>query len=1223
MATVSQKSYGDLRPIRYKLKDKDRSLDLNVPAKYSTQQGNNFLEYDFLVNSNDVKIKNYTTNFLTDTKTEEDIFDLKFNSSLNNSFITTIQFDDKADQYLTLNKTGTSLSGYTALSALSTGDDNLANNQSFVIDLSGIEGRPSVCSIWTYDGNHKKYLALRGTNQTVIPELLFDTLVEGESMSRFMFDVILDSSSKKAILSFHESKAFDGAPAIKAAQWVVGTNDITNTLSALSGFNLPVLSAAAFTFTNYNTIDTNYSSKSNNFNYYSNGTEIDSVSSIPNQKHNFLFYNNYENNYLSGDEVYGNLSYFNLKNQISNNNHVNKRLPFAIPQQQRYYNSILNSEDREISEEDLKLSYNFYTAEYKFLPDRYTKFKLPDNISPFKTLNINDADFQGAGAYAAESPYFSDRIYKLLDESNNNKGNEENGSFLCSWLYDDGINGTWYDRYYFPKYTTPVATLTGSFDEKYTTVAAEISAARRLFDNNMYYYDIPSLMLLEPNNTYYYARIGKSYIANTLNGISNKVIKSDFDISSTDTESIIPGQDKIVLDGTHYDSFDFPTQLTADQGALSLSFSLNVPILTAGKAHQLIGNIHNTGISIAKNFYFTPFIILPHENSLNYYDHEFNLVRSNTFNSISAIHDVLYMSQGGDVVLVGRDHNQGHTGRLLRVNFNGDVVRDSSHSLAREIVQSNYTSRVFHGVGSRVKLFAASKSYILDLQTLSVDMVPPAGTGMYSGVLSAVGTHIGAVSGYRGVNIDGEYAASVEATYTGVQTGLGSQILFTKYSTGETFTALQSLSSWIWDINAYDNKLYVLTDGPKDGPLGEPKLRVYNTSRDLLSTINLSTSATSGYKIDFISDDYTVKPVVFSRKSDYELIAQKIDTSNNNALSTYSLGISSLDTGGIGHFPTAGKFVSPTNLHSMEDYFKEYEDKFCFVARFDNEIAYQGVKNPWNTFTPEWSAFETGNWEVEFTNSGLTLVDNSNIQIIEGIKDGYNCIQADLDLVTGNVRIFVNGALSNDFTINAGIKPLKNYLYNKFYIGTSNYSDKSVNEITANSKTLAKNIVLKDINVFNTTLSKDILKYLYLDCSSDINPVNFDIVTAPRNNIETINNYYTYKIPGNLSNKIKILIKNGGLKLDEQAIIAKALKARLPKFLPATINENDIEFDFRIGNEQPLSVETPLQLQPRLPLFDTFSNVWDPGVLLSMEITTDFEPVLFDRDGSTAFIMII
>ena len=1202
MATVVQKSYSDIRPIRFNLRDRDRSLDLNVPEKYTTQQGSSFLEYNFLTGLNDLRNKNYTANYLTDTKTEPEIFDLNFDENINNSFITTLKFNNDDNKYLTISKNNTSLSSHTSLSALSAGDDNFYTTQSFIIDLSSNSNNDSICQIWTYDGLYKKYLVQRGTDQTTNPEIIFDTLNSSiENLDRATFNISIDDN--KALLSFYGDTNVSTSTAVINTQFIITTT--SSMLTAVSGFDAATLSASVFTIENNTPIDTNYSNYSNNFVYYTSGAKVDGTRSLPNQKYNFLFYNNYEENFLSGDEIFGQLSYFNLKNQISNNNNVNKNLPFSIPQQQRYYNSILNNETEEVSEENLKLSYNFHTAEFKFEPDKYTKFILPSDIIPFKSININDANFQGSGAYAAGSPYYSDRVYKLQDESNFNTRNEETGTFLCSWLYDDGAGGMWFDRYYSPKFTTPTVALEGTVNP-YTTQIQQISSAYGLGETNMYYYDVKSTLSLEPNSTYYYARIGKSYVAKTLNGISDKVVKTDLNINSIITESILSNQEKIVFDGTVYDSFSFPSLLDADQGALSLSFSLNAPSVPAVKAHQLIGNLYNTGISIVKNFYFTPFVILQDGNSLKYYDNNFNLVKTNTFNMLSAINDVCYMMQGSDAVIIG-ESNTGH--KILRVNFNGDIVRESSHSLAVQLATSGYTSRVFYGVGSRVRFFSPTDIFNLDLQTLSINLIAPGGP---SGILSAIDAPIGTVEGFKGVNIDGRYAASLSAA-TGQGAGTGTAVLFTEYETGEQFRAINSVNERIWDINAFDDKLFVQSD----------KLYVFNTDRELLSTINLSTSAVSGYKIDFISEDYVVNPIVFSRDANSNLIVDKIITTENNTVSTYSLGISSIDLG-YAETPIAGNFVSPTNLHSLEDTFKTYENRFCFVSRFDNEVALQGVKEPWDTFVQQWTAFDAGNWNVNYTGTGTTLVDNSSIHLINGIKDGHNCIQADLDLVTGKIRIFVNGEETTTFTINAGIKPLKNYLYNNFYIGAANFSTGSIVDYKSGSVSLAKNAVLGNINVFDTTLDTDILKYLYLNCSKQIDTVNFDITTSTRNNVETINNFYTYKIPGNLSNKIKLLIKNGNLNLEEQAIITDALKKRISKFLPATINIADIDFDYTIGNAQPADAEIPVQIQPTLPVDgNPQSNIFDPGSFLSIEVTTDLEPVLFDSDGITLFVMVI
>lgn len=1227
MARVEQKYYSDLRPVRYNLKDVDRSLDLNIPNKYIAQQGTSFLEYNFLLSANDVKNKNYTSNYLTDLKEESNIFDLNFNQNINDTFISTIKFGGDDNKYLTIMKNNSALSAGVALSALSSEEVNPLTPQNFVINLSS-NSEKSVCQIYTFDGLHKKYLVQNNSTGTGRPDLVFDVLNSAEGLGRATFNITTDRSL--GLLTLDNTTNTSASAHITSKQFVIGTN--ATKLTAMTGFdntfynNLSSLSSACvFEFQSLNEIDTNYSKYSNNFVHYVSGVDVDVQKTLSGQKHNFLFYNNYENNYLSGDEVMGTLSYFNLKNQISNNYNVNKALPFTDPQQQRYYNSILNNETSETSNENLKLSYNFYTAEYRFDPDKYTRFKLPDNILPYKNININDANFSDAGAYAAESPYFSDRIYKLLDETNNNKKNEENGTFLCSWLYDNGSTGVWYDRYYLPNYINKITALSGTANV-YTSQIREISAAYGLNrglsgqpDNMMYFYDVKSTMSLEPSATYYYARIGKSYVAKTLNGISNKVLKTKLNIKNVDNDSILPDQDKIFFDGKVYDEFLYPLPLESDQGAISLSFSLNVPSISAAKAYQVLGNNYNTGISIVKNFYHTPFVILPltatNGVGIGYYDHDFNLVKTNTFNGVSAIKDVLYLSQSNDLVLLCKG-NKGN--KVLRVNYNGDIIRESTDSLGDALVNANYTSRIFYGIGGKAFFkVPGSTSFNLDLQTLQVDTV--AGTPGESVVLSAaggLGSDIATISGFKGVNINGTLAASIALSSSGY--GDGSSVLFTNYTTGEKFVGIVSEEDKIWDINAFDNKLYLQSKN---------QLHVFNTEREKLSTINLSTSAVSGYKIDFISEDYVIKPIVFSFNSSGNLIVDKINTTESNTISTYSLGLSSTDLGHPGspvrfnNLSGSGYFVSPTNLHSLEDTFKDYENKFCFITKFDNEKVSYDTVSAWDVNTSFISTFSAGMWSSNYIGTGATLIDNSTINVIN-IKEGYNCIQMDLDLVTGLIRVFINGELTNSFKIYSGIKPLKNYLYNKFYIGAPNWGTGTISDYLSGTNSLAKNMVLKDINIFNDTLSKDLLKFLYLNCAPEIDSVNFDIPTSYRNNTETINNFYSYKIPGNLSNKIKILIKNGDLDINDQQILTTELRKRLSRYLPSTIDVNSIDFDFTIGNDAAKIEEQPVVLQPKLPIFDTFSNVFDPGSYISFEVTTDIVPVLYDRDGITSFVMV-
>jgi hypothetical protein len=92
---------------------------------------------------------------------------------------------------------------------------------------------------------------------------------------------------------------------------------------------------------------------------------------------------------------------------------------------------------------------------------------------------------------------------------------------------------------------------------------------------------------------------------------------------------------------------------------------------------------------------------------------------------------------------------------------------------------------------------------------------------------------------------------------------------------------------------------------------------------------------------------------------------------------------------------------------------------------------------------------------------------------------------------------------------------------------------------------------------------RDLIGYQYLECS-DIDPINFDITTGTRNNIETIDNLFSYAIPGSLANRVKIYIKNGKLTSNEGRILADTLTSKIKTFMPKNVTQ--VVFDYSIGN---------------------------------------------------------
>ena len=1145
---VEIKSYSNIKPVNFMLEDPDRALDLSIPSQFSTLQGMSLLEYNFLLSANDVVNKNYTTTYLTNPQTEQDIFDLNQPEEISNSFATTLQFGNIAAGYLTIARNNTTLSSAPSVTNLTN-----ASDQSFTAILTSVNDK-LYCRVFTYDGVYRKYLAYHAETD----QLVFDTLPNADGLvTNTYFNAIRNDNNLRLSLQGNTS-----------------TGTLTSGLISINGSALTTLPTPDFddyksstiTLSNSGVPGTKYLDISNNFVYYTSGADIDEVKTLSGAKYNFLMYSNYEDNYIKNGNVCSNLNYFNLKNQISNHHNVNKNLPFADKQMQRQYSSIVNNETQEISEEFLRLQYNFHTVEYNFQPDTYTKFILPDNILPFTQININDAGLQAAGAYAADSPHFSDRIYKDVGNRKDVVNNlNENGEYLCSWLYNNGQDGVWYDRYYLPQDITGVEAEEGNLNNPPIPLSASTPVIDQIVDtlgvSEMNYIDIDSTLMFEPSGVYYYARVGHKSVSTILDKLSGDLVKRNFTPrQSGDPAYVGSSTDTLAINTSAYDTFSILADNRGNVNGLNISLELDIPNLDDPKAFQLVGNLFNGGLGILKNFYFTPLIYLYEGNTIYYYDTDFNLIKTTTIPSLTVIRDILYVSKSTDIVVVGSGPGGS---KIMRVAYTGDVQKENNDDIATDIVQADYTSRVMYGAGSKVLVkdinSIAPGAWDVDTQTLICQPANEVFDIVDESIIRRVNnTEYGTMRGLRGVNLNDTLGAAISGT--GSNYGMSNKVIFKDFVQDTTFLAL-STNTKIWDINSFNEELYVQTDN---------KLQVFSTERELLSSFTLSTSAVSGHKIDFVTEDYITKPLVFSKDINGKLIADKITltttTSSGYTLSSYALPITGADLG-YDFGTKLGNFENPTNIYSMEQTFKEYENKFCVLTRFDNAYAGSPVERIWELEgqgDPSiWSDLTSGNWSVNYSGAGESLDDNSDIIVIPNIIPGKNCISINCDLLTGKTTVDVNGTSVADINITVGMRPLKNYLNNAFFIGQPNYSIDPVSNFIENQSFNAKFITVKNLRAYNANLYRDLIDYQFLECS-EIDPVNFDITSGTRNNVETIDNLFSYTIPGSLANRVKIYIKNGGLTGKEGIILSDTLTSKVKTFLPKNVTH--VIFDYSIGN---------------------------------------------------------
>ncbi len=941
-------------------------------------------------------------------------------------------------------------------------------------------------------------------------------------------------------------------------------------------------------------VDTN---KFSNFVFYDyENNHNTSEETLTGEKFNFLSYFPYEITSLSSNGKYtNNLRFFNLKNQVSNLNNINPLLPLENSTLQKDYTSILNIGNSEKSNENLIFGYNFFSKEYKFIPDKTLKFTLPDSLFPYQKANINDSNLIEGGSYGAKSPYFSDKIYKLLDNNNNvnsdiadinqlfllQDGNsfllfensnfklikqefglktelDNSGHFLCSWLSGDDKNGLWYDRYYFPR-TRDVSffnAISGSTDQVFTNTTQAENYFNR-FGITDIFYDIESNLVFQPNSTYFYSRIGENYINKVISGQNDKLAKDSLTLMFSGSE--IVDQETLNFNDKAFDVFNFDN---LNNENFNISFNLNFDNLSSIKSNQIVGNLYEDGFSLKNDFYFTPFIIIPNDNKLLFYNNQFELIKTNFYPTLTSINDVFYLEQHNNFVLMGND-------KILKSGFNGEIIDiNTSNTVNNNVgdIANENTSRLFKGYNKAFVLSnrddtSLNNFYKLELNNLSLSST---NNPSLTSKNSIIDTNLGVIglSGFKGKKLNDTIGVSIE----------GNEIIFENYLSGGSFSNSLSTNKTLYDINVYDEKLYVQSfDNSNNG-----FINVFNSQRELLSTYFINSSAVSGYKLDFVNEDREIKLLSFSLDENKKIYVDKFNLSNSLS-STYFLNVSSND------IVVQGKTrnINPIGFEFLENKYKQYQDKLHFVLNVNNFLEPNYITVEWqDAGLPIYTSFIWGSasdvspitgsipeglsgWDGSFDSSSLQNNDINfeSILPINNLKLN-NSISIDFNLVNGEIKFFLNSKNIGTITFSPNKFPVNSLKFPDLFINTQNIKNASISKILNTNEYFGKGGNISNFKVYNNTLSEDFIKYLYLN-TIKIDEMVFDIPCGTRNNIEEINSLYNYNIPGNKNNNFKVYIKNGNFDNNTKEKIEEFLNKKLPDYLP--VNVNNIEYNFELN----------------------------------------------------------
>ena len=91
---------------------------------------------------------------------------------------------------------------------------------------------------------------------------------------------------------------------------------------------------------------------------------------------------------------------------------------------------------------------------------------------------------------------------------------------------------------------------------------------------------------------------------------------------------------------------------------------------------------------------------------------------------------------------------------------------------------------------------------------------------------------------------------------------------------------------------------------------------------------------------------------------------------------------------------------------------------------------------------------------------------------------------------------------------------------------------------------------MKNFKVHNTSFETSLINYLELQTKS-IDPLYFRVPCATRNKTEEIDTMFNYNIPGNISNYVKVNIKNIDINNDVKAQLEDYLKRSVKVVTPS------------------------------------------------------------------------
>lgn len=1092
----------------------DNNIDINV-NNISIEQGLNIFKSPAFDSIKDIKIGNYSALYLTSKKYASDIITFKTVNESPVSKIITYLGALNPIKYLHIEPGSNDVNSVAAYTFKSVNEIKDPNRIYFEIDLLS----DKYCRILHRNKNNFYYL-------TVNQDLNFYFTDRDYQNSSFnyiddtVFEYIVDKDSDN--ICFYKAVS-----SLSASYNDIQILSVINNRLTLSRPN----SAGIVPFNATNRFVIDYNNRQNTIepkvdaswvSYDTiNNININPLKSSFKEKNSYLLSTQYSK--LTGNELSFNI--LPLKDKLSereNQNrgdyitqYTNKNTPNV---DLREYEKIHIGSKQEESNNDIVLSYRFYNADYVFPPDQYTVFTTPKSLYPYSKINVNDTLIAKNGAFGGDSPHTADKIYCKLDQNNSNPND---GTYLCTWL-SGGSNtsiGTWVDRFYNPIKTTRKEALSSSsvglFD--FTDPSECAIESGNVRDRN--YYDRKSNLVFEKDKNYVYERIGNKYVKEFLGHLDNNSLIDNFvlrgsngsilDISVRDRDNQTYDLTNSYYTLTSYDSID--KQVT-------LSFWIDADDWTKPFGHSIAGNVTNRGIGILNDIAITPFVTIHFGNILNIYNTSFHLIDSIDFKE--PVRDVIREDALDNIYVVTDFQN------IFKIQANGAIFDKKSIGIVDEYINYTIHDDIIYFIHSDRSVTPFNLVTEEFESTIILDI--PNEDGISYPINSIVfDDTLQSLVGFRGDKV-------IKQNKNNYVFVIDNRLLVREDNEHTTRTVLMSSSTSIKDF-AVDNDsfVYVLHDKNKLSKFTKDRLRIYQTE--------IIDSTPNNDELEVIAIDlvreYTENgleqyPIVICNNKNNKLYCAKVDESTGQSTTTQLNDI-------------YGKFYEKCNRYYLDN-LRYNLTNYSYLNRNSNNR---------NTFS-----FVTKLDNIYNNQTSL----NSRIDFdVSRLIPGSHHFVYRIDTISGNITVFVDGQRIDNVTFEPGKFALQSIFDEGLFIGATGFNNNILlrDYLNQPDRYFCKEISITQPYIYNTAISDIDVKFLNLN-NLNISEVVASFPCGERNQMEQIERFFKWQLPGNKSNSINIRVKNNILTNDSLNTILKGeIMREISNALPASVTVKNITFE--------------------------------------------------------------